>query len=281
MASFWEKWGYGGSTSLRNAIKENACRPLADALVSDLSAILAGYQRKDLFKLKPRKIKDIDRLLLILDDYEMLQDPLGEFLVGHLLPELRVANFQSVVIVIGRDQLEATHPAWDQHLKPNLVSRIDLAPLSRSEMDQLVESYGIREQKEKERAWRDTQGYPFYVQLWIEEMSSGGRTAVMLKRFHDRTTRWMNDREKTWLQNTLFLDEVNIRTLRGMLGNEEDAREAFRWFEREGSVRDTTSRAFRVREYIRSRLIEYLRVSDPDLCEQLGLKGELAMNSQG
>jgi hypothetical protein len=266
---WWERLGIGGSTALRNAIKENACRPLADALHSDLSAILAGYRGKDLFKAAHSKIKGIDRLLLILEDYEMLQDPLGEFFVGHLLPALRSANFQSVVVIIGRDQLEATHPAWDQHLKPNLLTRIALAPLSRLEMDQLVESYGVRAHDEKERAWRDTQGYPFYVQLWIEEVASGGRGAVMLKRFHDRTTRWMSDRERTWLQYTLFLDEVNIRTLRGMVGNEQEAVEAFRWFEREGSVRDTSGSAFRVREYLRSRLIDYLRVSDPDRCEEL------------
>jgi hypothetical protein len=103
----------------------------------------------------------------------------------------------------------------------------------------------------------------------------------MLKRFHDRTTRWMSDREKGWLQHALFLDEVNIRTLRCMIGNEQEAVEAFRWFEREGSVRDTTGSCFRVREYLRSRLMDYLRVSNPDQCKQLQCKGDLAMNGQG
>jgi hypothetical protein len=243
-----------------------------------LSAILNKYREEDQIKVTHSKIKGIKRLLLILDDYEMLQEPLGEFLVGHLLPALRSANFQSLVLILGRDQLEATHPAWDHHLKPNLLKRIELAPLSRCEMDQLVESYGVRAQDEKERAWRDTQGYPFYVQLWIEEAASGGRSAVMLQRFHDRTTRWMSEREKGWLQHALFLNEVNIRTLREMLGNEQEAAEAFRWFEREGSVRDTHGNAFRVREYLRSRLIDYLQVSDPDHCELLRQKGALAMN---
>ncbi|HPE71764.1 MAG TPA: hypothetical protein PK018_06280 [Candidatus Competibacter sp.] len=277
---FWERLGLNGSTALRNAIKENACRPLADALHSDLSAILAGYRGKDQFKAAHSKNKGIDRLLLILDDYEMLQKPLGEFLAGHLLPALRSANFQSVVMILGRDQLEATHTAWDQHFKPNLLERIALAPLSRSEMDQLVESYGVRAHDDKERAWRDTQGYPFYVQLWTEEVASGGRSAIMLKRFHDRTTRWLSDREKGWLQHTLFLDEVNIRTLRRMLDDEQQAKEALEWFQCEGSVRDTSSKVFRVREYLRSRLIDYLRVSDPDYCEQLQHRGRLAMNGQ-
>lgn len=281
VAGVFERLGFGGSTALRNSIKENACRPLADALVSDLSAILKKYRTGDLSKASHSKVEGIDRLLLILDDYEMLQEPIGEFLIGHLLPALRSVNFQSVVIILGRDQLEATHPSWDQHLKPTLLKRIELAPFSRWEMDQLVESYGVRAQDEKERAWRDTQGYPFYVQLWIEEIASGGRSALMLKRFHDRTTRWMSDREKGWLKHTLFLDEVNIRTLRLMVGNEQEAVEAFRWFEREGSVRDTSGRAFRVREYLRSRLIDYLQVSDPEHCRELQRQGELAMIGHG
>ena len=276
-----ELLGIYGSTSMRNAIKENTCRPLADALVSDLSAILKRYRTADLLKASHSKVRGIDRLLLILDDYEVLQDPLGEFLVGYLLSALRSANFQSVVIILCRDQLKATHPSWDMNFKPNLLIPIELKPFSEQEMDQLVESYGVTAKEEKERAWGDTQGYPYFVQLWIEEMMSGGRSAVMLKRFHDRTTRWMNDRQKRWLQYTLFLDEVNRRTLEGLLGNKEEADEAFRWFERDGSVRDTSGSVFRVREYLRSRLVDYLRISDPDLCDQLRSNGDRVMNGKG
>jgi hypothetical protein len=273
-----ERLGLGGSTALRNSIKENACHPLADALLSDLSAILAGYRPQDRYKPAHSKIKGIDRLLLVIDDFEKLQESLGEFSVSYFLSALKNADFESVVIILGRDRLEATHPAWDQHLKSALLKRIELDPLSRKEMDELVESYGVRNQSEKERAWRDTQGYPFYVQLWVEEVESGGRSAVMLKRFYDRITRWMSDREKAWLHFTLFLDEVNKRSLQNMTGDVEEAESAFRWFEREGSVRDTIGGVFRVREYLRSRLIDYLRISDPDKYEDLERKGRLLTN---
>lgn len=269
---------FDGDCALRNSIKINACRPLADALVSDLSAILTKYQGRDWLKPKRSKVKGIDNLLLIIDDYEMLQEPLGEFLVGHFLKALRTVNFESVVIVLGRDQLEATHPGWGQHLKPNMLRRIDLSPLPRLEMDQLVESYGVTSSIEKERAWDDTQGYPFYVQLWIEEVESGGPSALMLKRFHDRTTRWMSTLEKDWLQYVLFLDEVNISTLGKMLGNEHSARDVFKWFEGEGSVRDTSGQYFRVRTYIRSRLVDYIRISDPDRFHELHRRGQAAVN---
>lgn len=102
----------------------------------------------------------------------------------------------------------------------------------------------------------------------------------MLKRFHDRTTRWMNDQQKKWLQHILFLDEINIRTLQNMLDNEREASEVFNWFQHEGSIRDTSGTAFRVREYLRSRLVDYLQISDPDRCEQLQKKGEVALNVQ-
>ena len=267
-----ERLGLRKATAQRNAIKENACRELAEALVSDLTAILAGYRRKDVLKASHKKLPDTHKLLLVLDDYEKLQEPLEEFLVGYLLPVLQTASFPSLIILLGRDQLQATHPAWDQHLAPSLLKPLVLAPLSRNEMDALVASYGVTNSGDRERAWRDTQGYPFYVQLWIEEAESGGSGALRLKRFYDRATRWMTEQEKYWLEATLFLDDVNKRSLRRMLDDTEDANAAFEWFIRDGSVRDTEGETFRVREYLRSRLRDYLRKSDPERYEVLEQK---------
>lgn len=143
------------------------------------------------------------------------------------------------------------------------------------------QAYGVKSHEEKERAWTDTQGYLLYVQLWIEEAEGGGQDALMLKRFHDRTTRWMTERERAWLKQVIFLTEVNKRTLTTMLEGEEKADEAQQWFESEGSFRDTTGSVFRGREYIRSRLVDYLRKSDPDQEEELELKGAIAMDGKG
>lgn len=263
-----------GMLGLRNKIRHNACELLAEAFVSDLAAILSGYRYRDLFKPSHRKIDSIDRLLLVIDDYEETQRYLGEFLVTYVLPALRNAKFETVVIVLGRDQLEATHVGWSHHHKPVLLEPIVLKPLARDEMDVLVESFGMGSPAEKERAWKDTRGYPLYVQLWSEEAQSGGRSAIVVKRFYDRTTRWMSKQEKRWLEDTLFLDEVDKRTLRKALGSTEEAEKAFRWFENDGSVRDTTSDRFRVREYLRSRLKDYIRISDPDRYEELERKAK-------
>ncbi len=48
------------------------------------------------------------------------------------------------------------------------------------------------------------------------------------------------------------------------------------WFQAEGSVRDTTTPAFRVREYVRSRLADYLKLTDPDRHADLERKGRAA-----
>ncbi len=77
-----ERLGLRKATAQRNAIKENACRELADALISDLAAILAGYRRKDILKASHAKFPDTHQLLLVLDDYEKLQESLEEFLVA-------------------------------------------------------------------------------------------------------------------------------------------------------------------------------------------------------
>ena len=281
-ATFLEKLSISKGNSLRNAIKHNALEPLAEALISDLTTILSGYIGTDFLKPKSKKIEGVDRLLVVFDDYEKLQGTLGDFLIGHLLPKLKKANFESTVVVMVRDQLGSSHVAWDQSFGGETVKKISLTPLSRSEMDELVAKHGIVTKNEMNRVWRDTEGYPFYVQLWLEETNDGGRSAVMLKRFHDRTTRWMNKQQKRWLGYTLFLDSVDRRSLKLVLGTEDEANDAYEWFENEGSIRDTTSSAFRVRPYLCSRLLDYLKISDPDLYDELKLSSEklIISNSQ-
>jgi len=70
-ANFWERRfaKFSESRALRNSIKENACKVLASALISDLSAILKRYRAADRGRAMHRKVPGIDRLLLIFDDY--------------------------------------------------------------------------------------------------------------------------------------------------------------------------------------------------------------------
>jgi len=181
-------------------------------------------------------------------------------------------QFQSVVIILGRDQLAYTNPGWDQNLKATQALPIRMKPLSREDTDSLAEACGLGSPEEKARLWHETKGYPYYIQLFLEEIESGGQSAAMLGRVWDRHTRWMSEKGKEWLKATLFLEMVNKRTLRAMLGSPEEADEAFSWFREEGSIRDTSSPHYTVREYLRARLQAYLRISDPDLFERLQQK---------
>lgn len=269
--SMGEVLSLGGRTALRNAIKSNPLVPLAEAFCRDLIAILSGY-KSEWYKASHKKLKGVDRLLLIVDDYEVLKGTLEGLLVGHVLPKLRSADFESTIILMGRDRLGDTALEWERNLKGIQLPPISLKPFTQAEMDEMVTVNGVKSSKEKKRAWADTNGYPYFVQMWLEEMESGGRSAMMLKRVYERTTSWMSEEEKGWLEHALFLGEVNVRTLGKALGNAAEAKRANVWFQGDASIRDTVGSTFRVREYLRSRLLEYLKISDPDRYDEVSAR---------
>ena len=269
-----EKLGVGKSAALRNAVRGNALNALAEAFVADLTALMSGYEKKSRFRPAQAKEPGLDRLLLVVDDYEALSEHVGEFLVGHLVPRLKQAPFESVLVIIGRDQLALTHPGWNQHHQRELRKPIALASLNREEMDALVMAHGGGGSIDAlERAWADTLGYPLLVTLWLEEAQEPGQgegpSIGLLKRFHDRTTFWLTDEQKRWLHHALFLSKINVETFATMLGDGDEARRAMDWFQNDGSVRDALGRAFRVRPYVRSRLVDYLEATDPERARAL------------
>ena len=192
---------------------------------------------------------------------------MGEFLVGHLVRRLEQCAFETVLVIIGRDQLALTDPRWNQHHQRQLAVPIVLSALRRDEMDALVKAHGRTSAADLDRAWADTMGFPLLVKLWLDEAHESGHgegpSIGMLKRFHDRTTHWLNDDQKRWLEHALFMPQVNVETFTRALGDVDEARRAMHWFEGDGSVRDAQGRAFRVREYVRSRLADYLQATDP------------------
>lgn len=266
--SILEQLGVGTNTSLRNEIRTNALIPLANAFFKDLNTIFNGYERSGIFQPSQPKLKDVDNLLLIIDDYETTKQALEEFLISHLLEKLKTADFNTVVLILGRDDIKNTHPGWDQHFDYNLEKSIKLLPFSESELNKLLIMNNVIETTEIDRAWRETQGYPFLVQLWLEEFENGGRSAPLLKRFYERTTRWMNEEQKKWLSYAIFMAEVNRNTFQAALGDLNEGDRAWQWFENEGSVRDTRGLPYRVNEYIRSRIDDYLKITDPENYER-------------
>ena len=260
--SGWMKRLMPGSAnaSLRNSIRENAIKAVADALLLDLSRLLSDKTKKE----------GVDRLLLVVDDYEFLMKPLGDFFVRFLLPGLRDAEFPTTAFLIGRDKLTVTHQHWNKELAGVIVDRITLKVFELPEFVELCRMNGVTDAPQRDRIWQETGGYPYLVRLLLEELAEqkaeglDGPSALMLKSFYDRTTRFMSDEQRGWLEKVLFLDHVDKRTLRAFLSDPGEIDRVQEWFESEPSIRDPNSSLFRVRDQLRTRLREYLNCKDPE-----------------
>lgn len=246
----------------RNRVKRDLFNLTADALLSDLTSAITGYQRRDRFKLTQGRIEGVSRLLIVLDDYEVLAPVLGDFLVGSLVHRLASAPFPTLLIVGCRDDLEATHPGWGQHAKRWLREQIRLAPFDKETALGLLAEAGIAEEHQAP-IYEATRGFPFLLTLAIEEATApDAESALFAKKFFDRTTRWMTSKEREWFTTICYLDTINEDTLRVMF-REEDIPLVQDWFEREASIRDPVSRSFQMRPLVREKVLRYLEVRSP------------------
>lgn len=253
--------------TLASRLKRDLYGVTADAFVSDLSAALPGQSSNDSFNEAQRPIHGLDRLLLVVDDYEALGATLGDFLISSLIPRLAEAPFATMLIVAGRDDLEDTHPGWGQHCKRYITDQIRLRPFDAETAAQLMAGQGVAEGR-RAAIYERTQGFPFLLSLAIEEASGDGASALFLKRFFDRTTRWMSSGEREWFTRTCYLDEVNEDTLRLVVA-EEDISAVQDWFEGEASIRDPSAPTFRVRPLIREKVLSYIEVRSPSRHREL------------
>jgi hypothetical protein len=69
-----------------------------------------------------------------------------------------------------------------------------------------------------------------------------------------------------WAYAAVFMPVINIETFGQMLSDPAEGRRAFLWFETDASIRDPDGRAYNVREFVRSRIVDYLEATDPGLC---------------
>jgi hypothetical protein len=246
----------------RIRVKNDLYNVTADALLSDFTAALIGYRGEDIFRLTQPPIPGVQRLLLIIDDFEALAPTLEDFLVGALIPRLAEAPFQTTLIILGRDDLEAMHPAWQQHCSRFIRDQIRLAPFDRASALDLLTRAGVPEERH-EALYEGSQGFPFLLSLLIEESSAeGADSALFLRKFFDRTTRWMTSRERDWFVRACYLDNVNIDTLSALFPG-EDLEQIQDWFEREASIRDPSASVFRVRPLIQDKVLRYLELRSP------------------
>ena len=248
--------------SYKARVKNDLYHVTADALVADLSAAIGAFRPQDRLRLTHPPIPGVERLLLVIDDFEALAPALEEFLVGALVPQLAEARFPSILVILGRDDLEAMHPAWSQHCRQYLHDQIRLSPFGREAALDLLERAGVPEER-REDLFQATQGFPFLLSLLIEERDTeGAGSALFLRKFFDRTTRWMSEREREWFVRVCYLESVNVDALAPLFPG-EDVEKVQDWFEKEASIRDPGAPVFRVRPLIREKVMRYLELRSP------------------
>ncbi len=266
---------------LRNRLRDDLPKTLAECVVHDLDAMLKGDFSNQSAKLLRRKAKGIDRLLFIVDDYESFSPTFGRFLIEDLMPLLARAKFESLVIVLGRDQLIDTDEGWLHRLERHLIGQLRLVRLSPAEAERYVRSRAITDDAVVSRLVAETEGFPLLLASEVESQLSGGSSALGLKRFFDRTTYAMSPAQRGWLVKLCFLPRISLETIEIMIPG-EPAAEILEWFKNDASSRSSESeRGWVVIPIIRSRTMEYLRNDSPRLHREYLARAAAAARATG
>jgi hypothetical protein len=263
----------GADFALRNRLRTELAKTLADSLVGDLSALLVGWRWRDVFHGLPRKLEGRDRLLLVIDDYERVASELGDFLLSSLVPLLESAPFQTLLVVIGRDRLVDTHPGWKQAHERSLVGEVRLSELSPAEAAEYARSRGVTDAATIERLVKDTEGYPFLLQSEVDAALEGAGSALGLKTFYDRTTRWMTEEARGWALRLAFLDEVSLDSIPRVIPD-GDPEVVLAWFKNEASLRAPRAARWSMLPIIRSRFQALVRNDSPARFDALTRAGQ-------
>ena len=249
--------------TFQNRVRGDLYGVTADAMLTDLAAALRGYRREDWHRVTHAPIGAVTHdLLLIVDDFEALAPTLEEFLVGALIPRLARATFKTVLVIAGRDDLDAMSPAWAQHCQRYIAAQVRLAPFDRATALAMLARADVPTER-RGALFEATQGFPYLLNLVLDEAGrEGADSALFLKKFIDRTTRWMSPTEQDWFGRVCYLDVVNEDTL-ARLFPAELVPHVQDWFEREPSIRDPAAEAFRVRPLIREKVLRYQALRSP------------------
>jgi hypothetical protein len=252
-----------GNKNYRERLRNDRNRELAEALDTDLHTILFGA--KDIkSKMKPTqsKMDKFNRIIMIFEEYESKQKIMDKFLIHYFIPKLKKAKFDSVIMVVGRDILTNISSDWSQKWKKHIVFECDLDKFSDEEARQYLKLMEITEIDMTSKLIEHTEGYPYLLEIEIENIKAHKGNAHANKMFYDRTTKWMNKIQKCWFENICYLDVVNEDTIRALLPD-EDAEEVYAWFENEPSIRDTSSDHYAVKAFIKKKIMRYIETKSP------------------
>ncbi len=275
--------GFFGKKLHLSPLERLAISPLetiAEAYETDVRARLVGYEGKKIFKFLHPKAKGINRLLLVIDDYESTSAVLGELLTDHLFPRFAQAPYPVLAIIAGRDDLRDADPEFSKDLAPYVRDRITLEPFTKEEAILFLEQAGYGAE-EAAKLYEESNGYPFVLSLLSDfKANQGERPATFYQQFYERTTQWMTPQQKEWLLTLCYLSEVNNSSIKRMMPDASPAL-IMDWFRREASVRDVKSACFRVDPYIRKMLIQHHgNLVGPEIQQDLLNRGQAASSTE-
>jgi hypothetical protein len=237
--------------------------------VADLCAILNRPQRQDRYRLFPSRIEGLDRLLLVVDDFEILGKTIADFVTSALVPALELANFHSTVIILGRDALPDAQPSFQQYLSGLVRDKIRLEKFPDDVARQMFREAGHAD-SDIPTLMEESQGYPFLVSLLCE---AKGGSVSFYQQFYERTTRWMTPTQRQWVIPLCYLDRVTEPAIETMLPD-PPATAVMEWFKHEGSLRDPDAEWYEITPYVRRMLKEYH-------CKEVGPKRQAEMIAKG
>lgn len=256
-------------------LKSDLYRLAADEWIADLCAILNRYRRRDRHKFTHSPIKGLDRLLLIVDDFEILGKTIIEFVTTALIPALQDSNFHTTLIFVGRDDLSDAHVSFQHHLAPLVRQKIRLDKFNDEVTRAMFVEAGYADD-DMSKLLQESLGYPFLVKLLCE---AKGGSVSFYQQFYERTTRWMGPTEKMWVLPLCYLETITEESAAIMLPNASPS-SVLDWFKHEASLRDPHAASYVIAPYIRRTLIEFHKKQiGSKRSEELTQRGKNASNN--
>jgi hypothetical protein len=186
------------------------------------------------------------------------------------VPRLRDAAFETLLVVIGRDDIRMTDGAWESSLASVLGGRrVVLRPLGAVDIAQLCAERSVEDRGTVARILEESHGYPWLVDILLDDLGTTGKSPVAsYHRFVRRMSRFMTEQERGWFEALCFLDAVSYATIAKVLPD-ADKEVVMAWFIDEQSIRSYDADTWKVWPYIRNRVLLYRWSIDPEGCEAL------------
>jgi hypothetical protein len=233
-------------------VKNDLYRLAADEWVSDIGNLLIRDARENGLKRPRGNPTSPNRLLLIIDDFEILGKTIVEFLQIALIPSLENSDFHSTIIILGRDSISDSSFDFQHHFGHLIRDSFRIERFKKSVAMNLFEQSGYKN-TEHSKLWEESQGLPFLVSLICQ---GKGGTVSFYQQFYDRVTKWMATVEKDWVLPLCYLDKITAASVPAVLPK-ADPNVVMEWLKNESSLRDPNEKFYVIAPYIRRTLKEH------------------------